>query len=141
MLETEHAGPVRVSSDVKAKTPSRFAAIGKRIIGLLIFGLIAGWLVHHAEVALERRNKPAGFVHGLVQGALMPIALPNLAVGKDVPIYAEKNLGRVYKLGYTLGVNACGLIFFGFFFWRVRKLKAGLNQPGRPQCTSPALNP
>ncbi len=51
----------------------------------------------------------------------MPAALPNLLMGNDVPIYAEKNTGCTYKLGYTAGVNGCGLLFFGFFFWRVNR--------------------
>lgn len=49
----------------------------------------------------------------------MPLALPNLAVGDNVTIYAESNTGRLYKLGYTAGVNGCGLLFFGLFFWRI----------------------
>lgn len=51
----------------------------------------------------------------------MPGALPNLLVGNDIPIYAANNTGRTYKLGYTCGVNACGAIFFGLFFWRVSR--------------------
>jgi len=51
----------------------------------------------------------------------MPCALPNLLVGNDVAIYAENNTGRTYKLGYTVGVNGCGAIFFGIFFWRVNR--------------------
>ena len=57
----------------------------------------------------------------LLHGALMPLALPNLLVGRDVPIYAEHNTGRTYKLGYTAGVNGCGLLFFGFFFRRLAR--------------------
>ena len=37
--------------------------------------------------------------------------------------YAQNNTGVNYKLGYTAGVNGCGTIFFGFFFWRLRRLK------------------
>jgi hypothetical protein len=55
----------------------------------------------------------------------MPLALPNLLVGHDVAIYAADNTGRTYKLGYTLGVNLCGLLFFGLFFWRVRRWRRG----------------
>jgi len=51
----------------------------------------------------------------------MPLALPNLAVGNDVIIYSENNTGRTYKLGYTVGVNGCGLLFFGIFFWRMSR--------------------
>lgn len=113
--------------------PEGKATIGRRVIRLLlriamliIAGTLLGWMLNRAEAALERRDEPAGFSHGVVQGALMPIALPNLAFGKDVPIYAAKNTGRTYKLGYTMGVNVCGLVFFGFFFWRLRRLRRGL---------------
>ena len=85
-----------------------------------------GWGMHQAQAALERRHEPAGFLLGVIQGALMPIALPNLLFGHDVPIYAAQNNGRLYKLGYTVGVNACGLIFFGVFFWRLCRLRARL---------------
>jgi hypothetical protein len=95
----------------------------RRVAMLVVLGFVIGWILNRAEAALEKRHEPAGFMHGVVQGALMPITMPNLIVGKDVTIYAANNTGRTYKLGYTLGVNTCGLIFFGFFFWRVRKMK------------------
>jgi hypothetical protein len=53
----------------------------------------------------------------------MPCALPYLLAGWDLTIYAEVNSGRGYKLGYTLGVNGCGALFFGFVFWRVNRLR------------------
>jgi hypothetical protein len=53
----------------------------------------------------------------------MPIALPSLLMGKDVPIYAEKNCGRRYKLGYIAGINVCGFLFFGLSFWQPRRDK------------------
>jgi len=65
----------------------------------------------------------------MMHGALMPLAMPNLLLGNDVAIYAMNNTGRTYKLGYALGVNLCGLIFFGFFFWRVRKWRERNRQP------------
>ena len=64
----------------------------------------------------------------MLQGALMPMAMPSLLVGRDVTIYAENNTGRTYKLGYTAGVNACGAIFFGYAFWRWRRLKEALKR-------------
>ena len=95
----------------------------RRFALLLIIGVAIGWTLSRAAAAFERRSEPAGFLQGVLQGALMPIALPNLAVGNDVTIYAAKNTGRTYKLGYTIGVNGCGLIFFSFLFRRVRKLR------------------
>ncbi|MDB6028055.1 MAG: hypothetical protein JWM68_4278 [Verrucomicrobiales bacterium] len=72
---------------------------------------------------LDRDKTPAGFARGMLHGATMPVAMPNLAMGKDVMIYAVENNGLPYKLGYTVGVNACGAIFFGVFFWRVNRWK------------------
>lgn len=63
----------------------------------------------------------AGFPTGLLEGALMPAALPGLLMGHDIPIYAENNLGRAYKIGFILGLNACGTFFFGVAFWQPRQ--------------------
>jgi hypothetical protein len=57
----------------------------------------------------------------MLHGALMPGAMPMLLLGKDVVIYASNNDGRLYKLGYTFGVNACGAVFFGGFYWRLNR--------------------
>jgi len=72
---------------------------------------------------MDRSTRPAGFSRGMLQGALMPMAMPNLLIGSDVIIYAQNNTGVSYKLGYTAGVNVCGAIFFGLFFWRVSRWK------------------
>src|ERR1035441_7996202 len=53
----------------------------------------------------------AGFYTGLLEGALMPAALPGLLAGHDLPIYAPHNEGRGYKIGYILGLNTCGTLF------------------------------
>jgi hypothetical protein len=103
----------------------RLVRIAVRLVSLVALGLAIGWTLNRTAAVLERRHEPAGFPLGLVQGALMPIAMPNLIFGHDVAIYAANNTGRNYKLGYTMGVNGCGLIFFGFFFWRLRRLRAG----------------
>jgi hypothetical protein len=42
-------------------------------------------------------------------------------MGKDVPIFAQNNNGRIYKVGYIAGINLCGLLFFGLAFSRPRK--------------------
>ena len=107
----------------KGVREARLRAVLKRVVLFVVCGLAIGWTLHRAEIYFARRPEPAGFGCGLVQGALMPIALPGLLLGRDVVIYAPNNTGRPYKVGYTLGVNGCGLIFFGFFFWRVRKLR------------------
>lgn len=73
-------------------------------------------------------NGPAGFSRGIVHGALMPAALPRLLIGQDVSIYAPENTGRTYKLGYTVGVNGCGAIFFGINFWRLNRWRGKRRQ-------------
>ena len=93
------------------------------LLSLVVACLIASTL-HWVLNKLERHDdQPSGFGQGMVHGALMPLALPNLLVGDDVTIYAVNNTGRNYKLGYIAGVNACGLIFFGYLFWRGRRLR------------------
>lgn len=100
---------------------SRRQKILRRILSFLFAAVCVGIVIRTASVAMSQSPAPAGFARGMLQGALMPGALPNLLVGNDVTIYAPNNTGRTYKLGYTCGVNACGAIFFGFFFWRVSR--------------------
>ena len=64
------------------------------------------------------RNRPGGW--------------PTLLIGQDQEIYAARNAGRPYKLGYSLGVNLSGLIFFGWLFLTVSSLR-GLVQRKMPQ--------
>jgi uncharacterized transporter YbjL len=66
-------------------------------------------------------QQPPGFGRGLLHGALMPLAWPTLLAGRDQTIYSERNLGRTYKMGYSMGVNVCGMAFFGWFFTRLRR--------------------
>jgi hypothetical protein len=88
------------------------------------FGYFYGWA---APRAFPIWPVP-GFGHGVLHGALMPIALPSLLLGKDVPIYSVINSGRYYKIGYIAGINICGLLFFGPLFWRP--------SPGRKDSTA-----
>ena len=93
-----------------------------RVASILLLAFVIGWMLNRVAQQLDRNNQPAGFVRGLVQGALMPASMPNLLIGHDVVIYAEKNnTGVFYKLGYTMGVNACGAVFFGMFYWRLKR--------------------
>ena len=99
----------------------RWWKIPLRLLAVVAFAAVVGWVLNGISRSLQASPRPAGFVRGMVQGALMPMSMPNLLVGKDVSIYALNNTGLTYKLGYTAGVNGCGAMFFGFFFWRVRK--------------------
>jgi len=91
---------------------------------VVVLALVMGSLLSRLAGAIDSDNlPPAGFARGVVQGALMPLAMPYLLVGRDLPIYARRNTGRTYKLGYTVGVNGCGAIFFGLLFWRLNRLR------------------
>ena len=106
----------------------RILRIAIQIACIFAIAVVVGAALNRGAAALERSGRPAGFCQGMLQGALMPMAMPSLLVGRDVTIYAENNTGRTYKLGYTAGVNACGALFFGYAFWRWRRLRAVLKR-------------
>ncbi|MBI5383338.1 MAG: hypothetical protein HZA90_01485 [Verrucomicrobia bacterium] len=103
-------------------TTSTFKAYLRRwavkIASLLVTGLVLGLAYDWAAPRLYRTDSTAGFWLGAAHGALMPAALPSLLMGRDVPIFTERNTGRPYKLGYIAGINLCGFIFFGMAFWQ-----------------------
>lgn len=102
----------------------KISKIFLRLISIVATASLVGWLLNGSAVKTESPDgTPAGFKLGMMHGAMMPCAMPNLIMGKDVVIYAPRNNGRMYKLGYTVGVNACGAFFFGLFFWRVNRLR------------------
>ena len=120
-------------ADTQTPRPSRFSPylfwIRKGII-LLVVGVVFGWFYDWASPWAFPPKQRVGFGYGVLHGALMPMTLPTLLVGKEVEIYAADNSGRMYKLGYIAGINLCGLIFFGSAFWRPA--------PKRPAVESPA---
>jgi len=99
-----------------------------RIIALTAISLALIFAQGWAAPRYYRADYVAGFYTGLLEGALMPAALPGLLGGHDVPIYAPNNEGRGYKIGYILGLNTCGTFFFGVAFWQPRRRRgAGAN--------------
>lgn len=109
---------------VKDVPPSLTRRILVRVFTVLLVGIVFSYLTSFAHI--EKPEGPAGFGRGLLHGAMMPAAMLNLMIGRDVPIYATVNTGRTYKLGYTAGVNGCGAIFFGIFFWRINRWRKRL---------------
>jgi hypothetical protein len=95
--------------------------LAKKIATLVLLGVLFGFGYDWAAPRFYGRDRLAGFRLGVLHGALMPVALPSLLLGQDVPIYAVNNTGRTYKLGYIAGINLCGLVFFGFAFRQPRK--------------------
>ena len=115
-------------TQVKVGQPDLLRQILMRVFTVLLVATIFSYVTGFITAQSEKSTGPAGFTQGVVHGAMMPGAMLNLLVGRDVVIYATRNTGRTYKLGYTTGVNGCGAIFFGFFFWRFsqwrKRLKA-----------------
>jgi len=91
-----------------------------KFVALTILTLALGFTQSWAAQRFYGPDYPASFPIGLLEGALMPAALPGLLMGHDLPIYAAHNDGRPYKIGYILGLNTCGTFFFGLAFWRPR---------------------
>jgi hypothetical protein len=114
--------PPEVSRAGRKWTFTRVARLVARLALIIVITWGWGWVLNKSATATDTRAEAAGFGRGMLHGALMPGAMPSLLFGKDVVIFAPNNNGRLYKLGYTFGVNACGAFFFGTFFYRLRKL-------------------
>jgi hypothetical protein len=110
-------------TQVKVPPPRAWSGIALRIAIFLLMAALIGGILNHVSVSLQQNSNPAGFARGVVQGALMPMSLPNLLVGRDITIYSQNNTGVSYKIGYTTGVNACGALFFGVVFWRWNRFR------------------
>jgi hypothetical protein len=88
----------------------------KKAANLIIVGTIVGFVYGWVSPHMFPANKEMGFSFGVLHGAMMPIALPSLVMGKNVDIFSANNNGRAYKIGYICGINLCGLLFFGTAF-------------------------
>jgi len=121
-MEASVPKPIDVSA-----VPSKAKLIIIKIIALTALSLALGFTQGWASSRCYQPDHVAGFCLGLLEGALMPAALPGLVAGKDLPIYAPNNSGPPYKIGYILGLNTCGTLFFGIAFWqpRQRRTKTG----------------
>jgi hypothetical protein len=112
---------------IKARARRRWWLFPVRLAVLVVLAATVGGVLNHLSASLDRSAQPAGFQRGVLQGALMPMALPNILVGRDVAIYSPNNTGIGYKLGYTVGVNVCGAIFFGLLFLRLSRWRKWTN--------------
>ncbi len=112
-----------VSSNNGVSLKAKLASWSWRCGRLVLVGVLFGWLYAWGAPRFYSSQQP-GFAYGMVHGALMPMALPSLLLGKDVTIYAAQNTGRTYKLGYITGINVCGFVFFGLAFLRPPKRDA-----------------
>ena len=116
------------NSETAATSRPLWLRILLRIVSTLVFAAVLGLVVGFTLHKLDEINSPAGFRRGLIHGALMPMSFPNLIIGDDVTIYSVNNTGVPYKLGYALGVNGCGFIFFGLLFLRLKRLRRDISR-------------
>ncbi len=109
------------ATQVQPAKPCHFAKfILRKVVTIALVTVVFGWLYSWASPWAFSPNRTSGFGYGLLHGAMMPLSLPSLVVGRDVQIYDDNNSGRIYKIGYICGVNICGLVFIGPLFWRPR---------------------
>jgi hypothetical protein len=109
------------SNQIPAKKSALILFLLRKAVVIALVTLIFGWAYARASPWAFASRQPAGFAYGLLHGAMMPLSLPSLVIGKNLTIYAAENSGRPYKIGYICGVNICGIVFIGPLFWRPRR--------------------
>jgi hypothetical protein len=114
------------SSPVRWLTLIQFIIFKFVVMTLFVFVLAIGqgWAARNTY----KPEQCADFKVGLLHGFLMPAAFPGLLGGHDLPIYATNNNGRNYKVGYILGLNTCGSVFFGLAYWGMNRPRKKTNQ-------------
>jgi hypothetical protein len=121
----EHAArmqvPIANQATVPAEPWSRKKELVVKFVVLTLFTAVLGFAQGWATTRYYKPDQMPGFRMGLLHGFLMPAALPTLVMGHDLPIYATNNQGPPYKIGYIIGLNSCGTIFFGISFVRFRR--------------------
>lgn len=114
---------VSTAANLSAEPLSKTKVIVIKFVAMTVISLALIFAQGWAAPRYYQPDYRAGFYMGLLEGALMPAALPGLLRGQDVPIYAPNNEGRAYKIGYILGLNGCGTFFFWVTFWKPRRRK------------------
>jgi hypothetical protein len=104
------------STEQGASVLRRALGVVRKVLQFLAMALVMGWIAGAAVRWDAKLGEAPGFFRGMLHGAIMPMAWPTLLAGQEQEIYSARNSGRTYKLGYSMGVNACGLVFFGFTF-------------------------
>jgi hypothetical protein len=88
-----------------------------KFLVMTVFVALLAYLQGWAAKNSYKLDSRADFKTGVLHGILMPAAFPGLLMGHDLPIYAPNNNGRNYNIGYILGINTCGTVFFGLAYW------------------------
>ena len=122
--------PLPFASPVRGLTLVQFIIV--KFIVMTLFVLALAYLQGWASKSSYKPENCADFRMGIIHGILMPAAFPGLLAGHDLPIYAPNNTGRNYKIGYILGINTCGTVFFGVAYWGMSRPRRK-TQSGQPQ--------
>src|SRR2546430_16849620 len=64
------------TANVSAPAPPRWNVV-TRLATILLLAFVIGWILNRVGQQLSHSPRPAGFVRGLVQGALMQASMPN----------------------------------------------------------------
>ena len=91
---------------------------------VIILAMFQGWAAKNSYKPNQCADVKVGFMHGF----LLPAAFPGLLAGHDLPIYTSNNNGRNYKVGYILGLNSCGTVFFGLAYWGMGRSRRKTDQ-------------
>jgi hypothetical protein len=118
LCDMEESVPKQIAVPPRSLTPKEITI---KIIALVVLGVVLGFVQAWAASRCYKPDHVAGFCMGLLHGFLVPAALPGLLMGNNLPIYATNNSGRLYNIGYLLGLNTCGALFFGITFRFPRK--------------------
>ena len=106
-MQTIHPTPARP----QARTHRRRLAVA----ACIAFGL------NRSSARLNHDLRPAGFVKGMLQGALMPLSLPNLVLGNDVTFKSATTLTGPVAITTAAGG---GDIEFCRMFWYIFRKSA-----------------
>ena len=115
-MPSSEQAPSSLTPPVRRHWVIRFAIMA-------VTAYLFAWACGVAMKADSKLTTPPGLFRGMLHGAMMPVAWPALLAGHDQEIYAQVNSGMTYKLGYSLGVNASGLFFFGWLFLSLGSLR------------------
>ncbi|MBL9136246.1 MAG: hypothetical protein JNK85_10275 [Verrucomicrobiales bacterium] len=91
-------------------------AVAARILRVAVTLVALSLFYEWASPWAYPKDRKVDLTYGALHGAMMPMALPALLLGRDVPIFAEDHTGRWYKVGYIAGINLCGILVFGSAF-------------------------
>ena len=78
----------------------------RKAVTLIVVGVFFGWIYAWASPWVFPREKQSGLGYGLAHGALMPMALPSLLLGKDVANSVLKDNGATASATATTAAAA-----------------------------------